>query len=161
MRPDEELMPAPLFAMSSVSKTFGATLALDNVSFAVERGEHRKIVRACLSRLSHGEVDPYARAGDLPIAIQQQVEIARALASDARVIVFDEPTSSLGREDAQHLFAVIRELRAQGISIVYISHFLEETAEVSDTFTVLRDGRVAAEGRMSGTSLDLLVRHMV
>jgi ribose transport system ATP-binding protein len=239
-------MSAPLFAMSSVSKRFGATIALEKVSFAIDRGEvraligengagkstlmrvlagvhapdkgdmrldgalyapsspaaaraagiamihqelsiapdlsvegnillgrerasagfvrkyhHRRIARECLARLSHGDLDPDARAGDLPIALQQAVEIARALASDARLIVFDEPTSSLGREDSRRLFAVIRELAGQRIGVVYISHFLEEVGEVCDTFTVLRDGRVASEGRMRETSLDEIVRAMV
>ncbi len=127
----------------------------------IDRAEHRRVARAALARLAHAEIDPDARAGDLPIALQQIVEIARALASDARVLVLDEPTSSLGEEDAERLFAVIGELRAQGLGIVYISHFLEEVARVADLYTVLRDGEAVASGPMAGTTAGQLVAAMV
>ena len=78
--------------------------------------------------------------------MQQIVEIARALAVGCRVLVLDEPTSSLGREDARRLFDVLAQLRSQGHAIVYISHFIEEVTEVADRFVVLRDGRNAGGG---------------
>ena len=84
---------------------------------------------------------PEAVAGTLASAAQQLVEIARALVSNARVIVFDEPTSSLTERDAERLFAVIDRLRDRGLAIVYISHFLEEVRRVAGRYTVLRDGR--------------------
>ncbi|MBI1851701.1 MAG: sugar ABC transporter ATP-binding protein [Planctomycetes bacterium] len=127
----------------------------------VRRAEQRRIAKEALSRLSHPDLDLRARAGDLPIALQQLVEIARALASEARVLVLDEPTSSLTREDAMRLFEVIRDLRAHGLGLVYISHFLEEVAQVSDVFSVLRDGEVVSSGVMSETTLDAIVRAMV
>ena len=77
---------------------------------------------------------------------QQLVEIARALAVGCRVLVLDEPTSSLGRADVERLFALLRRLKAQGHAIVYISHFLEEVKAITDRFTVLRDGRNAGGG---------------
>jgi ribose transport system ATP-binding protein len=127
----------------------------------VRKVAHRRIVRAVLARLAHGDLDPDARAGDLPIALRQQVEIARALAGDARVIVLDEPTSSLASGEVHRLFTVIRELAARGLAIVYVSHFLEEVREIADTFTVLRDGRAVSEGRVRETTTDAIVRAMV
>ena len=97
-----------------------------------------------LARLGRADIPPDAYVETLPIAAQQMVEIARGLATGARVIVMDEPTSSLGREDTRRLFAVIAQLKAQGHSVVYISHFIEEVKEVADRVIVLRDGRVAA-----------------
>src|SRR5690606_34898602 len=84
--------------------------------------------------------------GLLPVAEQQLVEIARSVAVGCRVLVLDEPTSSLSRQDAEHLFEMIRRLKSRGLAIIYISHFLEEVAEVCDRFTVLRDGRTTGTG---------------
>jgi ABC-type sugar transport system ATPase subunit len=86
-------------------------------------------------------VDPAARVRELPMSQQQMVEIARALAHDARIVVMDEPTSSLTPAEVEALFAVIRRLTALGIAVLYVSHKLEEIFAVADTVTVLRDGR--------------------
>lgn len=88
------------------------------------------------------ELPADARVGDLRIAERQKVEILRALARDARVIVMDEPTAALSRPEAELLLRDIRELRDAGTTIVYVSHFLEETFSITDTVTVLRDGRL-------------------
>ena len=105
--------------------------------------------------LGHPEIDPDAAVGALSPAAQQLVEIARAFAVGCRVLVLDEPTSSLGRDDVGRLFELVRRLRDDGHAIVYISHFLEEVKEVADRFVVLRDGRNAGEGtrgrRLAGT----------
>ncbi|HEU0306901.1 MAG TPA: sugar ABC transporter ATP-binding protein, partial [Lysobacter sp.] len=87
--------------------------------------------------------------------------VARAVAMGAQVIVFDEPTSSLARGDVERLFALVRRLREQGRSVVYISHFLEEVQAVCDRYTVLRDGRSVATGQVAGTSAATIVAHMV
>ncbi len=100
-------------------------------------------------------------AGRLPIARQQLVEIARAVAIGCRVLVLDEPTSSLPHSDVQNLFALIRRLKEAGHSILYISHFLEEVREISDRFTVLRDGRSVGGGATAETQLDSIVTMMV
>ncbi len=81
--------------------------------------------------------------------------------SQARVIVFDEPTSSLSERDAERLFAIIDRLKSRGLAIVYISHFLEEVRRVARTYTVLRDGRSVAEGNLAGTDLRTIIGHMV
>jgi ribose transport system ATP-binding protein len=127
----------------------------------IRRGEHRRIVRQALEVLEHADIRPEARAGDLGVGAQQLVEVARALVSDARVIVFDEPTSSLAEHDARRLFEVIDRLRRRGLAIAYISHFLEEVQRVADRYTVLRDGHTVASGPMASTPLETIIRHMV
>ena len=86
-----------------------------------------------------------SRLGDLPIGLQQLVEIARVLFSGARIIILDEPTSALSPPEVERLFATLRRLRDEGTSIVFISHFLEDILRVSDTVTVFRNGRKVAE----------------
>ena len=103
----------------------------------------RKTAREALTRLGHSELPLDIPAGHLSVAMQQIVEIARALAIGSRVLVLDEPTSSLGREDTRRLFDVIAQLKRDGHAIVYISHFIEEVKEVADRIVVLRDGCVA------------------
>jgi len=90
------------------------------------------------------DLPAHARVADLSLAQQQQVEILRALARDARVIVMDEPTAALPVSAVEHLHRVIRMLTDRGVAIVYVSHFLEETLALSDTVTVLRNGRLVA-----------------
>ncbi len=91
------------------------------------------------------DIDPSVLVSTLPIGKQQLVEIAKALSVDARVLIMDEPTSSLSSREAENLFAVIRDLRKRGVSIVYISHRLGEVKELADRVTVLRDGENAGE----------------
>ncbi|HEU4767034.1 MAG TPA: sugar ABC transporter ATP-binding protein, partial [Pyrinomonadaceae bacterium] len=114
-----------------------------------------------LQTFHHADIRPERRVGDLSVAARQIVEISRALAARARIILMDEPTSSLQREDVTHLFALIRKLSAEGISVVYISHFLEEVRQIADRFTVLRDGRSVATGEIAATSDDELIAKMV
>jgi ribose transport system ATP-binding protein len=114
-----------------------------------------------LSQLGHPEIRPDAVVGDLSPAAQQLVEVARALASGARVVVLDEPTSSLSHADVERLFSLIRRLKTQGMGIVYISHFIEEVKAVSDRVVVLRDGRNAGGGATAEMSSDAIVQLMV
>ncbi len=127
----------------------------------VDRPTHRRIVTEALTLLDHPDIRPGAVAGDLSVGARQLIEVARALVTDARVIVFDEPTSSLTDRDAARLFEVIRRLRDMGIAVVYISHFLEEVREVSQRFTVLRDGRTVGGGTMESTPLPSIIAMMV
>jgi ribose transport system ATP-binding protein len=102
-----------------------------------------------------------ARVGGLSAAEQQLVEIARALAQDdCRLLIVDEPTSSLGQDDAARLFATLDSLRERGLTIVYVSHFLDEIRRIADRYTVLRDGHVVAGGLVSDTTNDELVSAM-
>jgi ribose transport system ATP-binding protein len=114
-----------------------------------------------LAQLGHDEISPDAIAGDLSVAQQQLVEIARALAVGCRVLVLDEPTSSLGRADAERLFALLRRLKAQGHAIVYISHFIEEVQAITDRFVVLRDGRHVGGGTTADATASAIVTLMV
>ncbi|TQM45924.1 sugar ABC transporter ATP-binding protein [Pseudonocardia cypriaca] len=102
------------------------------------------IARKLLSRLGHPEIPPRRELGRLSAAGQQVVSMARALARDARLIVMDEPSAVLDPEEVQNLFRVIRELTADGVAVVYISHRLEEIREIGDRVTVLKDGRTVA-----------------
>ncbi|MCC7421792.1 MAG: sugar ABC transporter ATP-binding protein [Planctomycetaceae bacterium] len=127
----------------------------------LRRGAQRPRVREILSRLGHGDLDPRTPVSELSVGLQQLVEIGRALALDARVIVFDEPTSSLTRHDAARLFEIIRRLREQGLGIIYISHFLEEVRTVCQRYTVLRDGRSVGSGDLKDAAESQIVSLMV
>lgn len=127
----------------------------------IESREHRRLVAGALETLSHSDIRPESTAGDLSVGAMQLVEVARALVSDARVIVFDEPTSSLSEQDSERLFEVIERLRSKGLAIVYISHFLDEVRKISGRFTVLRDGRTVGSGSMAGTEMKEIVALMV
>ena len=127
----------------------------------VDRARVRKTAVDALAELGHPEIAPEARVGGLSPAAQQLVEIARALAMQCRVLVFDEPTSSLGYEDVKKLFELIARLKQQGHAIAYISHFLEEVKQVSDRFVVLRDGRNVGQGETRATATAEIVSLMV
>jgi ribose transport system ATP-binding protein len=114
-----------------------------------------------LKTFHHADIRPEKRVGDLSVAARQIVEISRALAAKARIILMDEPTSSLQREDVGHLFTLIRKLSAEGISVIYISHFLEEVRQISNRFTVLRDGHSVASGEIANVTDDELIAKMV
>jgi ribose transport system ATP-binding protein len=127
----------------------------------IDRTSQRQSVRDVLKRLGHGDLDPRLPVHRLSIGTQQLIESARALMMQARVIVFDEPTSSLARQDVERLFTVVRSLCASGLGVIYISHFLEEVRQVAQRFTVLRDGRSVGSGRLADVSERELVRLMV
>jgi ribose transport system ATP-binding protein len=120
----------------------------------------RERARAALAQLGHESLDLERPAGAFGIATQQIVEIARALLSKPQVLIMDEPTSSLTQADTERLFEVIARLRAQGVSIIYISHFLEECRRIADRYTVLKDGETVASGDMKTATLDQLVTAM-
>ncbi len=106
-------------------------------------------------------IDPKTRINDLSTADRQMVEIVKALSRDAAIIVMDEPTSSLSKAETAELLKTIRALRQRGISVIYISHRLEEVLRVADDLTVLRDGKVVHTGPAEGVTIDRIVRHMV
>lgn len=121
----------------------------------------RRIASESLERFGYGHVDPEAPLGSLPVAARQIVEICRSLAAGCEFILFDEPTSSLGASDVRKLFAALSTLRSQGVGVLYVSHFLDEIAEVCDRVTVLRDGRVTGEGDPRRLGTGEIVRMMV
>ena len=127
----------------------------------VDRTRMRAMTRAALAQLGHEDIPADVPVGSLSVAQQQLVEIARALAVGCRVLVLDEPTSSLGAADVQRLFALLRRLKSQGHAIVYISHFIEEVKAITDRFVVLRDGRNAGDGVTAEATNDAIVALMV
>jgi ribose transport system ATP-binding protein len=127
----------------------------------LNRTAQRQRIRDALALLGHADLPLGTPVARLSVGLQQLVEIARALVHRARVIVFDEPTSSLTRHDAQRLFQVIGELKSSGRAVIYISHFLEEIRAVCDHFAVLRDGQAVGEGTVAGTSAAEIVALMV
>jgi ribose transport system ATP-binding protein len=124
------------------------------------RGDERRQARALLDRLGMA-IDPAARCRDLSIGQQQVVEIAKALALDARILVMDEPTAALTTREVEKLFAVIRDLKAHGLGILYVSHRLAEIDALADRVTVLRDGRHVATLPRADAPRDRLIELMV
>jgi ribose transport system ATP-binding protein len=114
-----------------------------------------------LETFHHPDIQPDKRVADLSVAARQIVEICRAIAAQAKIILMDEPTSSLQRDDVAQLFSLIRSLRDDGISVIYISHFLEEVRQIADRYTVLRDGRSVASGDIAAATDDELIARMV
>lgn len=120
-----------------------------------------KAVREVLDWMGHGNLDPGTRVGSLSISMQQVVEIARALAADAKLVIMDEPTSSLTAEDTEALFGILSRLRHRNVSVIYISHFLEEVKKVCDRVTILRDGSTAATYQAGSAETKMLIEAMV
>jgi ribose transport system ATP-binding protein len=123
--------------------------------------EMKRRAAAALAEVGLASVKPETEVRKLSIAQQQLVEIARAVALDCRVLVLDEPTSSLAARDIEKLFALIRRLKTKNIAIVYISHFLEEVRAVCDRFTVLRDGETVGGGVTVATPDEKIIALMV
>ncbi|WP_438480780.1 sugar ABC transporter ATP-binding protein [Oleiharenicola lentus] len=126
----------------------------------INQKNSRERARAALALLGHENLDLSKRAGDFSIAEQQIIEIARALLIQPQVLIMDEPTSSLTQADTEKLFGTIGRLRAQGVSVIYISHFLEECRQLCDRYTVLKDGETVGTGDMKSVSLDHIVTLM-
>jgi ribose transport system ATP-binding protein len=124
-------------------------------------GEMRRRTVEALRQVGLNDVPPETPVNRLSVAQQQMVEIARSVALESRVLVLDEPTSSLSRQDIDRLFGLIRSLRARGISVIYISHFLEEVEQISDGFAVLRDGESVGEGGTATTPIQSIIAMMV
>ncbi|MEU0386949.1 sugar ABC transporter ATP-binding protein [Streptomyces chartreusis] len=114
-----------------------------------------------LASIGEGSIPPDTRVGRLGVAQQQVVEIVKALALDARLLIMDEPTAALADHEVDQLYALVRRLQAQGIGVLYVSHRLKEVFDLSSRITVLKDGRAVATLDTEDTSADQLVRHMV
>jgi rhamnose transport system ATP-binding protein len=148
---------------------FGELTVAENIALGLERtgrwgrvdwrARHRR-AQELLARVG-ARIDPETDAGDLSMPQQQLVEIARALGADARVLILDEPTASLSKEDTDNLFRVVRELREHGVGMIYISHRLEELPVIADRVTVLRDGNTIATREMAEVNREQLIQMMV
>ena len=127
----------------------------------INRKRQREIARQALAQLQHDSIPLDWPVHRCTIAEQQVVEIARALIGQPRILIMDEPTSSLTRADVENLFAVISQLRAAGVSVIYISHFLEECQRICSRYTVLRDGQTVGSGAIADARMPDLVKLMV
>ncbi len=135
-------------------------LGREQARFGMIRGRaQERHCREVLSRLAL-DVDTRTLVEDLPLGVRQTVEIAKAVSGNIRVLIMDEPTSALSGTEVEVLFRLIAELKASGVAIIYISHRLEELTRISDTVTVLRDGRVVAEASADSASVAWMVENM-
>ena len=107
------------------------------------------------------DIDPHTVVGDLPVSKQQMVEIAKALSTNAKILIMDEPTSSLTAKEIRDLFRIIAELKEKGCGIVYISHRLEELSHIVDRVTIMRDGKFVCRMNYADTNLDEIISLMV
>ena len=107
------------------------------------------------------DLDPRQTVGSLPVSKQQMVEIAKALSTNARILIMDEPTSALTAKEIDELFRIIHQLKAEGHGIVYISHRLEELQHIVDRVTIMRDGQYITSMNFADTDLDTIIAHMV
>jgi ribose transport system ATP-binding protein len=107
------------------------------------------------------EIDPKTRMGSLPVGLQQLVELSRVLFSGARIIILDEPTSALSPPEVKRLFEVLRRIKAEGRGIIFISHFLDDVLEISDTVTIFRNGRKVATEPATKLTKDAVISHMI
>ena len=116
----------------------------------INKRELRSRATQMLERVGLVRVDPGMLVSDLPVATRQMVEIAKVLGANARIVIFDEPTTSLSEENAQNLLQLINRLKKEeGVAILYVTHRLEEMFEIGDRFTVLRDGQFITTGPTS------------
>ena len=148
---------------------FGELTVAENIALGVERtgrwgkvdwSERHRRAKELLARVG-ARIDPEMDAGQLSMPQQQLVEIARALGAETRVLILDEPTASLSKSDSDNLLRVVRELRADGVGMIYISHRLEELPLIADRVTVLRDGNTIATHAMSDVNREQLIQLMV
>uniref|UniRef100_UPI0023F9DE31 ATP-binding cassette domain-containing protein n=1 Tax=Caballeronia sp. BR00000012568055 TaxID=2918761 RepID=UPI0023F9DE31 len=134
---------------------------MPSASGFVKQREAHAMAREALARVGLDNVPPWQRLGDLPLNKRQLVEVAKAIARDARILVMDEPTAALQSHDIANLYAVVRRLREEGMGIIFISHHLEEVFELADSAVVMRDGATVGARPMSQWTEAELVQAMV
>jgi len=149
-----------LFPELTVAENIAIGLEQKGLWARIDWRKRRRHAAELLARVG-AKISVDTEAGVLTMPQQQLVEIARALGAEARVLIMDEPTASLSEEDTQNLFKVIRELRGQGVGIIYISHRLEELSVIADRVTVLRDGRTIDTRLMADVNRQQLIQLMV
>jgi len=144
----------------SIAENLFLVRPMTKAGIHIDRAAQRKRAAELLARLEH-DLDPDTLVGDLPIGEQQIVEIAKALAEDARVLIMDEPTSALSSAEVEVLFKVVNDLRRRGVAVIYISHRLEELTRIGDYITVLRDGHFQAKARVKDIDIPWIIQEMV
>jgi ribose transport system ATP-binding protein len=130
-------------------------------SSRIDRPRMREIATALLGRLGFSDISPDDRVGRLSSARQRIVEVCRALHGGASILIMDEPTAALSNKEAEALFGIIRQLRNQGVSVVYISHYLSEVFAISDRIVVLRDGRNVGEFEPASATPEMVLAPML
>jgi erythritol transport system ATP-binding protein len=149
-----------LFPNMSIAENIFAGRELRRGRRFVDAAAQNRLTREVLRRLGQ-DLDPSTLVGDLPIGQQQLVEIARVLLEDVRILIMDEPTSALSNHEVDVLFEVMGDLREQDVTVIYISHKLDEFRRIGDFVTVFRDGRLVAHESMTRTDTGWIVRQMV
>ncbi|APG89022.1 ribose import ATP-binding protein RbsA (plasmid) [Sinorhizobium americanum CCGM7] len=149
-----------LFGNLSVAENIFATREVTRGLRGIDHRAQVDKANNFLDRLDAG-IDAETLVEDLPIGQQQLVEIAKAISLDTRILILDEPTSALSAAEVDVLFKVIRELKAQGVAIVYISHRLEELMRIGDYITVLRDGQITGHAMVRDIDTKWIVRSMI
>ena len=135
--------------------------ALPRTGLRVDRRALESRAAALLKRMGLEWLPPETRMGDLSHHVQRIVEIARAMNGEARILIMDEPTASLAADEVQMLFAIIRRLQSEGISVIYISHYLKEVFAIASRIVVLRDGRNAGDFATGTTDVDAVLHAIV
>ena len=155
----QELALCP--TMTIAENVVMSDMARRRVMSLVPRAMMRAEARAALERLGVEALDPETRVSRLSVAEMQLVEIARAIRQRARVLVLDEPNSALSRRESDRLFDVVRQLGAEGVTVIYVSHHLREVLDLADRVTIMRDGRTIETLDNKGLSEQRLIRSMV
>lgn len=149
-----------LFPDLTVAENIALATEKQGLFRRVDWGARRRRCRELLERAG-SHIDPDTVVSSLSMPEQQVVEIAKALGTNAKVLILDEPTASLSDREVEQLFRVVRQLRSEGVGLIYISHRLEELLEIADRVTVLRDGNVIATKEMQGVTQAELIGLMV
>jgi ABC-type sugar transport system ATPase subunit len=155
----QELALCP--TMSVAENIMMSDVAVGSAVAFVPRADMRREARKALARLGMGALDPDTKVARLSVAEMQLVEIARAIRQDARVLVLDEPNSALSRRESERLFEVVRQLRGEGVTVIYVSHHLREVLDIADRISVMRDGRLIETLANIDLSEARLIRAMV
>jgi methyl-galactoside transport system ATP-binding protein len=153
----QELHPIP--HRSVMENIWLGRFPLHNGGF-VDHGAMYRTTQELFKRLGI-DIDPTTKVGDLSVSKVQLVEIAKAVSYQSKVMIMDEPTSSLTENEVEHLFRIINDLRKRGVAIIYISHKMEEILKISDEVTIMRDGRRVGTWPASELTEDLIIRNMV
>ena len=154
----QELLYFPTLTVAE--NMFISHLPSGAVPFSVDKGAARSRAQEALDQLG-SNIRPSARMETLSVGEKQVVEIARAVAQGADIVIFDEPSSSLSIKEKEALFAMVRKLKAEGKAVIYISHFLDEIEELCDAYVVLRNGRMVGSGDVADVTRDQIVEMIV
>ena len=149
-----------LYTNLSVAENIFMARELTTPFWTIKQKDQQRHAAELMERLEQ-DIDPNTIVGDLRIGQQQIIEVAKALAQNVRILIMDEPTSALSNTEVEILFRIIRELTAHDVSIVYISHKLDELLQIGDYFTVLRDGHLVGEAPADQVNLNWIVQKMV